>query len=94
MTAASAPDQIVPCPHCGAVPPLARMIEARLAVPATLSELAALFGTTTKAVYAAAHKLKQQGRVERLNRTVEVDKSGRASKRGRKSEFLWQRKYP
>lgn len=64
----------------------------RLAVPCTPTELAQSFGKPVTLIRAFLHQLKRQRRAERMDRAVEIDKSGRASKRGHKREHLWQRK--
>jgi hypothetical protein len=62
-------------------------IEKRLAVPCTLSELAAILDAPLRSVQGHAYRLRREGRIERLDRTIKTSPGV-----GRRA-YLWQRKY-
>lgn len=66
--------------------PRQQLIEQRLCVPCTPSEVAAIFGITTHLARACLYQLQRQGRAVRLDRRVPKE-----STRGRQWEHLWSR---
>lgn len=66
---------------------LLEAIEKRLSVPCTLSELAVILGASLRSVQAHAYRLRSEGRIERLDRTIKT-----CPGKGRRA-YLWQRKF-
>lgn len=63
---------------------LKRAIHRRLCVPATPSEIAAIFRAPLHTIRAHLYALKRQGKAERLLKRVP-----KSSARGRQWEYLW-----